>query len=77
MKAVVLIRPKRGILDPQGDAVRGSLQKLGFAVVQASTPTCECLPEKPDAPCPPTQQQPPPVPVPDQHTQPKRKSEKK
>ena len=35
MKAVVLIRPKRGILDPQGDAVRGSLQKLGFPVVQA------------------------------------------
>ena len=35
MKAVVLIRPKRVILDPQGDAVRGSLQKLGFPVVQA------------------------------------------
>ncbi len=35
MKAVVLIRPKRGILDPQGEAVRGSLRKLGFPVVQA------------------------------------------
>lgn len=32
MKAVVLIRPKEGILDPQGDAVRHSLRKLGFAV---------------------------------------------
>ena len=30
MKATVLIRPKEGILDPQGDAVRHSLQKLGF-----------------------------------------------
>jgi phosphoribosylformylglycinamidine synthase len=28
----VLVRPKEGILDPQGEAVRGSLQKLGFAV---------------------------------------------
>ena len=32
MKATVLIRPKEGILDPQGEAVRGSLRKLGFAV---------------------------------------------
>ena len=32
MKATVLVRPKEGILDPQGEAVRGSLQKLGFAV---------------------------------------------
>ena len=32
MKATVLIRPKEGILDPQGDAVRHSLQKLGFDV---------------------------------------------
>ncbi len=32
MKATVLIRPKEGILDPQGDAVRRSLQKLGFDV---------------------------------------------
>jgi len=28
----VLVRPKDGILDPQGEAVRGSLRKLGFAV---------------------------------------------
>ena len=32
MKATVLIRPKEGILDPQGDAVRHSLKKLGFDV---------------------------------------------
>ena len=32
MKATVLIRPKEGILDPQGDAVRHSPQKLGFDV---------------------------------------------
>ena len=32
MRATVLVRPKDGILDPQGDAVRGSLQKLGFEV---------------------------------------------
>lgn len=32
MKAIVLVRPKVGILDPQGDAVRGSLRALGFAV---------------------------------------------
>ena len=35
MKAVVLIRPKDGILDPQGDAVRQSLRKLGFDVSAA------------------------------------------
>jgi phosphoribosylformylglycinamidine synthase len=35
VKAVVLIRPKAGILDPQGDAVRHSLQKLGFDVATA------------------------------------------
>ena len=28
----VLVRPKEGILDPQGEAVEGSLRKLGFAV---------------------------------------------
>jgi phosphoribosylformylglycinamidine synthase PurS subunit len=33
VKATVLIRPKEGILDPQGEAVEGSLRKLGFAVV--------------------------------------------
>ena len=32
MKATVLIRPKEGILDPQGEAVEGSLRKLGFGV---------------------------------------------
>jgi phosphoribosylformylglycinamidine synthase len=32
MKATVLVRPKTGILDPQGEAVGGSLRKLGFAV---------------------------------------------
>ncbi len=35
MKAVVLIRPKDGILDPQGDAVRHSLRNLGFDVSTA------------------------------------------
>ena len=35
MKAVVLVRPKAGILDPQGDAVRGSLAHLGFRVREA------------------------------------------
>ncbi|MBA3375271.1 MAG: phosphoribosylformylglycinamidine synthase subunit PurS [Actinobacteria bacterium] len=32
MRATVLVRPKDGILDPQGEAVQGSLEKLGFAV---------------------------------------------
>ncbi len=32
MRATVLVRPKDGILDPQGEAVRGSLRKLGFDV---------------------------------------------
>jgi phosphoribosylformylglycinamidine synthase PurS subunit len=32
VKATVLIRPKQGILDPQGEAVAGSLRKLGFDV---------------------------------------------
>jgi len=35
VKATVLIRPKDGILDPQGEAVEGSLRKLGFAVAAA------------------------------------------
>jgi phosphoribosylformylglycinamidine synthase subunit PurS len=35
MKATVLVRPKRGILDPQGEAVHSSLQHLGFAVADA------------------------------------------
>jgi phosphoribosylformylglycinamidine synthase PurS subunit len=32
MKATVLVRPKPGILDPQGEAVETSLRHLGFAV---------------------------------------------
>jgi phosphoribosylformylglycinamidine synthase subunit PurS len=32
VKVVVLVRPKDGILDPQGDAVRHSLRQLGFDV---------------------------------------------
>ena len=32
MRVTVLVRPKEGILDPQGEAVLGSLRKLGFAV---------------------------------------------
>jgi phosphoribosylformylglycinamidine synthase PurS subunit len=35
MRVSVLVRPKEGILDPQGEAVEGSLRKLGFAVTQA------------------------------------------
>ena len=51
MKATVLVRPKQGILDPQGQAVESSLRQLGFSVegarigrvvdldVQATDPT--------------------------------------
>ena len=35
MRAVVLVRPKAGILDPQGEAVETSLKHLGFAVGEA------------------------------------------
>jgi phosphoribosylformylglycinamidine synthase PurS subunit len=54
VKATVLVRPKGGILDPQGEAVRDSLRKLGFAVggarvgrlvdldVEAATPEEAC-----------------------------------
>ena len=35
MRLTVLIRPKDGILDPQGEAVQTSLQALGFAVAEA------------------------------------------
>ena len=35
MRATVLVRPKAGILDPQGQAVESSLRKLGFAVEDA------------------------------------------
>jgi phosphoribosylformylglycinamidine synthase len=31
----VLVRPKAGILDPQGEAVRGGLDHLGFKVREA------------------------------------------
>jgi phosphoribosylformylglycinamidine synthase subunit PurS len=32
VRATVLVRPKPGILDPQGDAVGNSLRQLGFPV---------------------------------------------
>ena len=35
MRATVLVRPKHGILDPQGQAVESSLRHLGFAVETA------------------------------------------
>jgi phosphoribosylformylglycinamidine synthase subunit PurS len=35
VRATVLVRPKPGILDPQGEAVRRSLQQLGFPVEEA------------------------------------------
>jgi phosphoribosylformylglycinamidine synthase len=35
MKATVLVRPKAGILDPQGAAIEGSLRELGFDVRSA------------------------------------------
>ena len=35
MRATVLVRPKQGILDPQGEAVGSSLRQLGFAVAEA------------------------------------------
>jgi phosphoribosylformylglycinamidine synthase PurS subunit len=35
MKATVLVRPKHGMLDPQGQAVESSLRQLGFAVGEA------------------------------------------
>jgi phosphoribosylformylglycinamidine synthase subunit PurS len=35
MRATVLVRPKPGILDPQGQAVAGALHHLGFAVGEA------------------------------------------
>ena len=35
MRATVLVRPKQGILDPQGQAVESSLRQLGFAVDEA------------------------------------------
>ena len=35
MRATVLVRPKAGILEPQGQAVESSLRQLGFAVGEA------------------------------------------
>jgi len=35
VKATVLVRPKQGILDPQGQAVESSLRHLGFSVGEA------------------------------------------
>ena len=35
MRATVLVRPKQGILDPQGDAVESALGHLGFSVSEA------------------------------------------
>ena len=35
MRATVLVRPKGGILDPQGEAVERALQHLGFPVGDA------------------------------------------
>jgi phosphoribosylformylglycinamidine synthase subunit PurS len=32
MRGTILVRPKDGILDPQGRAVEDSLRQLGFAV---------------------------------------------
>jgi phosphoribosylformylglycinamidine synthase subunit PurS len=32
VRVTVLVRPKPGILDPQGEAVQESLRKLGFSV---------------------------------------------
>jgi phosphoribosylformylglycinamidine synthase subunit PurS len=54
VKAKVLIRPKEGILDPQGKAVEGALPKLGFEgvtgvrvgrLVELETDNPEALPE--------------------------------
>jgi len=35
VRLTVLIRPKAGILDPQGEAVQASLATLGFSVTRA------------------------------------------
>ena len=35
MRATVLVRPRQGILDPQGEAVQQSLRRLGFDVSSA------------------------------------------
>ena len=38
MKATVLVRPKQGILDPQGQAVESSLRQLGPCRVARQRP---------------------------------------
>jgi phosphoribosylformylglycinamidine synthase subunit PurS len=35
VRATILVRPKPGILDPQGEAVQSSLRQLGFRVDDA------------------------------------------
>jgi phosphoribosylformylglycinamidine synthase PurS subunit len=35
VRATVVVRPKEGILDPQGQAVASSLRALGFSVDEA------------------------------------------
>jgi phosphoribosylformylglycinamidine synthase subunit PurS len=35
VRATVLVRPKQGILDPQGEAVETALEHLGFSVRDA------------------------------------------
>jgi phosphoribosylformylglycinamidine synthase subunit PurS len=35
VRATVLVRPKQGILDPQGNAVETALEHLGFSVSAA------------------------------------------
>jgi phosphoribosylformylglycinamidine synthase PurS subunit len=35
VRVTVLVRPKEGILDPQGEAVERSLRRLDFAVADA------------------------------------------
>jgi len=35
MRATILVRPKPGIVDPQGEALQSSLRQLGFAVADA------------------------------------------
>jgi len=35
MRATVLVRPKPGILDPQGEAIESSLRQLGFSLEEA------------------------------------------
>jgi len=35
VRATVLVRPKQGILDPQGEAVESALGQLGFSVSEA------------------------------------------